>query len=186
MVLVRNFKIPVYLSGYNMFYKDKSWYVSLGKKNEGRINILPPYNGVTDHSLFCLSARTYFAPVEMKEYTQLNSHRHSLIEILCGLRIVFPYGFIWMHLNGMRQCIYMQQVTNWIDYNERFMLFRDFVEKKFDDVRCTSDSAIISRQSRLFYSVLHDVIEYKEEINKFITKYCVIVDGGVVYLKKGI
>lgn len=185
LLLVRDFKIPVYLSGYNMFYKDKLWYVSLGKKNDGRINILPPYNGVTDHSIFYLSSRTYFAPVEMKEYAGLNSHKRSVIEVLCGVKVAFPYGFIWMHLNGMRQCIYEQQVTNWVDYRSRFMLFHDFVETKFKDVKCTIDSTIISRQSRLLYSVLHDVIEY-EGIEKKVIKYYITTSGGMVYLKKEI
>lgn len=185
LLLVRDFKIPVYLSGYNMFCKDKLWYVSLGKKNDGRINILPPYNGVTDHSIFCLSSHTYFAPIEIQEYARLNFHKRSVIEILCGLKVALPYGFMWMHLNGMRRNIYHQQIENFVDESNRFLLLGDFLEKKFDDVNCTSDQNILSPQSRLLYSVLHDGTEY-EKIERHVEEYYISIDCGLIYLKKKI
>lgn len=185
LLLVRNFKIPVYLSGYNMFYKDDLWYVSLGKKNDGKINILPPYNGVTDHSVFALSAHTYFAPIEMQEYARLNFHKRSVIEVLCGVNWAFPYGFMWMHLNGIRRNIYQQQMNNFMVHHDRFLLFNDFVEKKFKDVNCTLDLAILPLQSRLLYSALHDVSDYKK-IEKNVATYFVETVDEVTYLKKRI
>ena len=182
---VSNYKIPIFLSGYNMFYHNKSWYVPLGKKNKETLNILPPYNGVTDHSIFRLSSKTYFVPIEMKEYTQLNSHRRSLIEVLCGVRFAFPYGFIWMHLNGMRRNIYIKQEENYIQNGDRYLLFNDFVKKKFCKIDCVLDTTILSQQNRLLYSVLHDVVDYKK-MEKFVEKYYMDIDNNLISLKKRI
>lgn len=181
--LVRNFKISVYLSGYNMFYKDKLWYVSLGKKNDRKINILPPYNGVTDHSIFSISDCTYFVPIEMEDYAKLNSHKHSVIEVLRGVGVAFPYGFMWMHLNGMRRNIYQQQVDNFAECNDRFLLFAGFAKKKFKDINCTSDLTILSQQNYLLYSALHDVFNH-EENEKYIKKYYIMNDDNMLYLKR--
>lgn len=170
MALVSNFKIPIFLSGYNVLYYNKDWFVSLGQKNEDALNILPPYNGVTDHLIFRLSSQTYFLPIEMKEYAQLNSHKYSLIEVLHGPKIAFPYGFIWIHLNGMRRNIYEKQVANLLRYPDRFVAFAVFTKMKSMEISYTLDPVIFPMQNRLLYSVLHDNVDSKvmqEYIRKF-------------------
>ena len=166
-----------------MLYYDSQWFVPLGKKNEGRINILPPYNGVTDHTIFKLSSHTFFAPIEVQDYARLNSHKHSLIEVFRGIRVVFPYGFMWMHLNGMRRSLYSQQLLNLNKDKEYFLLFEEFVNKKFQDISFTSDSIIWPQQSRLLYSVLHDVTDHVC-MTDFVKKYYMIVENDLLILKK--
>lgn len=183
MALVHNFKIPFFLSGYNVVYYNEDWYVSLGQKNEGALNILPPYNGITDHLIFRLSSQTYFLPIEMEEYAQLNSHKYSLIEVLHGPKIVFPYGFIWIHLNGMRRNIYRKQVANLLRYPNRFVVFDAFVRMKSKEISYTSDSIIFPLQNRLLYSVLHDNTDGKI-MREYIQKFSIDKTKPAFYLVK--
>lgn len=155
----------------------------MGQKNEGALNILPPYNGITDHLIFRLSSQTYFLPIEMEEYAQLNSHKYSLIEVLHGPKIVFPYGFIWIHLNGMRRNIYRKQVANLLRYPNRFVVFDAFVRMKSKEISYTSDSIIFPLQNRLLYSVLHDNTDGKI-MREYIQKFSIDKTKPAFYLVK--
>lgn len=181
--LINNHKISIYLSGYNVCWFDKKWYVPLGQLNEGSPNILPPYNGVTDHSIFRLTAETYFAPAEIKDYAQLNSHKYSLIETLRGLGIVMPYGFMWIHLNGMRKHIYNSQIANWEQHRSRYMAFEEFVKTKSTEILYSDDDIVFPRQNRLLYSLLHDSCDCDDMI-RHIEKYSLTTDDSSFYLKK--
>lgn len=181
--LINNYKISIYLSGYNVSWFEKKWYVPLGQFNENTPNILSPYNGVTDHTIFRLTSETYFAPAEIKEYAQLNSHKYSLIETLRGLPIAVPYGFMWFHLNGVRRKMYDCQIANWERYRGRYMEFEEFVKTKSNNIPYSEDAIIFPRQNRLLYSLLHDSSDGSEMI-RHIGKYQMDIDKSSFYLKK--
>lgn len=168
--LIQNFKVPVFLSGFNVFYYDGKWYSTLGERIEGSINILSPFNGVTDHTLFRMNSKTYFVPIEMEHYSNLNSHKHSVIELFKGVRIAFPFGFMWIHLNPMRKNIYKKQVDNFLNHRRRFMAFDDFVKSDFKNIRCTNDGVILDQQSRRMYALLFDSMGIVEPITRLALK----------------
>ncbi len=181
--LINNYKISIYLSGYNVSWFEKKWYVPLGQLNEKTPNILCPYNGVTDHTIFRLTSETYFTPAEIKEYAQLNSHKYSLIETLCGLPIAVPYGFIWIHLNGVRRHIYDYQISNWELYRNRYMSFGEFIKTKSKNIPYSEDAIIFPKQNRLLYSLLHDSSD-SSGMNRHIEKYHMATEHSSFYLKK--
>lgn len=172
--LAQNFKVPVFFSGFNVFNYEGIWYSTLGERVENSINILPPFNGVTDHTLFRLTSKTYFSPVEMESYSKLNSHKYSVIEILKGVRIAFPFGFIWIHLNPMRKNLYEKQVRNFGNYSQRFMPFNKFIQRDFASIKCTDDNSILNASVRRLYKVLYDSKNNNEKIIQFIYKYVLI------------
>ena len=182
--LIQNFKIPVFLSGFNVFYYKRQWYSTLGERIEGNINILSPFNGVTDHTLFRVSPKTYFVPIEMEHYSKLNSHKHSVIEVFKGVRIAFPFGFIWIHLNPMRKNIYEKQVSNFLNHRQRFMSFNVFMrENGFNFIKCTNDCLILSQQLRRMYALLYDTKRNIESIIQFVSKYVLVVHDNDFFVR---
>ena len=169
--LIQNFKMPVFLSGFNVFNYEGIWYSTLGERIRNNINVLPPFNGVTDHTLFRLTSKTYFTPIEMEGYTKLNSHKHSVIEVFRGVRIAFPFGFMWIHLNPMRKNLYEKQMQNFENYRKRFMPFYEFMRSDFKSIRCTNDRNILSYPLRRMYEVLYDSKENSDVIIMFVSKY---------------
>lgn len=171
--LITIFKMPVFFSGYNVFYKDGLWYSTLGKKRDNNINILPPFNGLTDHTLFTLSRKTFFKPFEQREYTLLNSYGFAVIEKFQGVRFAFPVGFMWIHLNSCRKRIIAKQFRNFEESQESFMLFQNFLNLSFSEVNCTNDKLILQDQSRRLYHYLHDSTSkhMRFELVRFISNY---------------
>ena len=171
--LITNYKIPVFLSGYNLLYNNGVWYSSLGKFIPDSVNVLPPYNGVSDHMIFRITEKTYFIPFEQSQYTQLNSYKYSVIELFKGVRFSFPYGFMWFHLNACRKRIYEHQVVNLKKNREAFIPIGKFLDTPFNQLNCTDDMRILPRQSRCLYRYLHDsnIREDGEYIVNFISQY---------------
>ncbi|MEG2341034.1 MAG: hypothetical protein RSA53_09480 [Odoribacter sp.] len=97
--------------------------------------------------------------------------------------MALPYGFMWMHLNGMRRNLYPQQLENFVHSNDRFLELSDFIKKKFKEVNCISDTTILPEQSRLLYFILHDATD-GEMIKEFAPKYSLMADNKSIYLKK--
>lgn len=182
--LITNFKTPVFISGYNVIVKDDKFYSSLGKYNKKGLNILPPYNGVTDHTIFRLTSKTYFSPYEDKKYGCLNSQNFTLIETLNGLRTVFPFGFMWIHLNGMRRNIVQSQMVNFKQYTACYLYINDFIKTKFEKLNVSKDEVIFQRQNRLMYSVFHNAsLNENLKIIDFVDNYY-ITKGDMFYLKQ--
>ncbi|MBV3207368.1 hypothetical protein, partial [Bacteroides thetaiotaomicron] len=73
----------------------------------------------------------------------------------------------------------------YIQNGDRYLLFNDFVKKKFCKIDCVLDTTILSQQNRLLYSVLHDVVDYKK-MEKFVEKYYMDIDNNLISLKKRI
>ena len=180
-----NHKIPIFLSGYNLLYCDGGWHSSLGKFIHSNVNVLPPYNGVSDHMIFRVTEKTYFTPFEQSQYAELNSYKYSVIELFKGVRLAFPYGFMWFHLNACRKRIYEQQLVNYRKNGEAFISINKFLNIPFANLNCTDDIKILSRQSRCLYQYLHDASSHEEHdyIIGFISQYY-IDQRNFVLLKK--
>ena len=148
------------------------------------LNILPPYNGVTDHTIFRLTSKTYFSPYEDKMYGCLNSQSFTLIETLNGLKTVLPFGFMWIHLNGMRRNIVQSQMVNFKQYTAYYLYIEDFIKTKFEKLNVSKDEVIFQRQNRLMYSVFHNAsLNENLEIIDFVDNYY-ITKGDMFYLKQ--
>lgn len=175
--LVRNFKIPVSLSGINLVFKDGGRFVTLGKMTGG-LNILSPYNGIGDHPVFRVTEKTYFVPFECGEYNTLTSQNHSIIEFLQGIGRKFPVGFTWVHLNGNRCGIYARQLRNFADSPEAFMALDDFVEARFDSFGSRIPEALLAKNFRKTFRILHDGDIGKIPVSE-IDKLCFDPESGL-------
>lgn len=154
--LIANYKIQVELSGVNLFFQEKQWYVTLGQTNPNGLNVLPPYNGVGDHVVFRKTSDTFFKPMESATYAAFNSHRRSFIEIFVGVRYPFPYGIVWMHLNAMRKTVYRQQEENFIHSPWSFLSIEQFAKLPFDKIDYVKNPILFSERSQHFFRILHN------------------------------
>lgn len=173
--LVAKYKMPIFFSGINMIYIENKWVTPLGKKMSSGINILPPYNGLTDHPVFPVSEKIYFEPIEMESYNKLNAFSYTIIEQFVGLKRCLPYGFMWVHLNASRKSIIDKVTQSYTLNSERFCPSNLFIKTKSKELSVTTDVDILSLQNRKFYSFLHDVMD-TSYFEKYIKKYS-IEDG---------
>lgn len=173
--LVAKYKIPIFFSGINMIYLKNEWFTPLGQKLSSGINILPPYNGLTDHPVFPVSEKIYFEPIEMESYNKLNAFSYTIIEQFVGLKRCLPYGFMWVHLNASRKSIIDKVTQSYTLNSDRFCPSNLFIKTKSKELSVTTDVDILSIQNRKFYSFLHDVMD-TSYFAKYIKKYS-IEDG---------
>lgn len=151
--LIKTFKIPISLSGINLFYQN-GWYVTLGKISES-LNILIPYNGVGDTIIFKVSSKTRFVPIEMEAYNKLTGTKYSIIERLVGLKPALSYGFTWFHLNAMRRNYYSKQLHNFEIFNEAFISLAEFIKTDFSIIRKHIPDNLFSYRLNNLFSILH-------------------------------
>lgn len=122
---------PVSLSGVDV-YKDDSWYVTLGLKNE-IINILPPYNGVGDHLIFKVGPDTYYRRDDCEFYNSLRSDNYSLIErFVYNQGNIFNIGTCWYHINSLRNNVKSRVKLAKDKYPYAFIPIDDFVKMNFN------------------------------------------------------
>lgn len=171
--LISIFKLPVFFSGYNVFFDNGVWYSTLGKNVDNNVNILSPFNGLLDHTLFRLSDKTYFEPYEQTEYSLLNSYNYAVIEAFKGVKWALPMGFMWIHLNSIRKNTIENQKFNFITFPNAYMDFNKFLNTPFRRINCTNDDLILQKQIKRFYSILHDSTSQftRIYISKFVSNY---------------
>lgn len=161
--------ISMSLSGINTIYNN-GWYVSIGKCIENGVNILSPYNGVGDHPIFKVTPKVKFVPYSCEEYNKLISSKFSLIESLIGVGRSFPYGFMWIHLNGMRKEIYKSQIEYMVKYPQCFIPIETFVRKDFQSFGFQIPESMLNNKNRHTFNILHDGDAYKVPI-KFVNTF---------------
>ncbi len=123
---IKDAKPTVSLSGLNISLRDEVKFVSLGKRIDGGINILPPYNGEGDHLIFKVKSQTYYIPFYDRQYNALNKKQHSIIEAFTGVKTFFPVGVYWFHLNSSRADILPKTLENIDNYPDSFMTINSF------------------------------------------------------------
>lgn len=176
--LVAKYKIGVFLSGINMIYIGDKWVTPLGHKMDSGVNILPPYNGLTDHPIFPVSEKIYFEPIEMESYNKLNAFSHTIIEQFVGLKRCLPYGFMWVHLNACRKSIINQITSYYAVDSDRFTLSNTFIKTKSSELSITTNTDILSAQNKRLYSFLQDSMDtlfFEEYITKYSIKNGVLI-----------
>lgn len=154
LVLIKYFKIPVSLSGLNVFFKDE-WYITMGGIND-QLNILPPYNGVGDHIIFKISKRTRYIPDIQPSYCLMTSTKYSIIEKFVGISTALPFGFLWFHLNSMRVKIYDRQLNNFKTYPSKFINFKAFQERDYKDIVTKIPKILFSNRLKRLFNILHN------------------------------
>ncbi len=106
LFFIEKFKVPVSLSGVNLFLSKTSSaniYIPLGKPAKRNTTRVPlPLNGIGDTAIFKLSSETYFVPYESSEYNLLTARRHSIIERLVNVGRLLPVGVCWAHFSANR------------------------------------------------------------------------------------
>lgn len=109
-------KVPVSLSGINVFRIGNRWTTGLGVAEAP--GLFPPFNGVRDHFFFRLSEHTYFekwtAPSAVPGYRRLIEMMRYPGEILDG-------GFYWFHLKPAMQAQREQSRKMYARYPGRFV-----------------------------------------------------------------
>jgi glycosyltransferase involved in cell wall biosynthesis len=141
-------------SGLNVF-KDKSWCVSLGLRND-TINILPPFNGENDHLLFKVSDKTYYRKFDMEYYNLISNSSYSLIEEFVHPYKPMPMGFCWFHMNAMRDRYKGQISSVKSAFPTSFEPIDDFLELDYREVENRSDKQIHSLYQRVMFSYVYN------------------------------
>ena len=121
LLLIQWKKIPVSLSGVNLVIDKNDILIPLGRCNSDGINILPPFNGVGDTSLFQLTSHTYFVPWEPISDSRKARKKHLIIERLENVRNLLPVGVCWAHFNAIRKNVRKQQEWNIQNYPNYFL-----------------------------------------------------------------
>lgn len=153
--LIRRNKVHISLSGVNVFLYQANSFVSLGKYLDHGMNILPPYNGMGDHSVFRLSSQTYFAPFDSKHYNRLNGRKYSIIEKLSGVHNLFPVGICWIHLNANRKSYVQQSMSNFIQNQDSYLPIETFARTSFTKINNKVENIFFSKKNKIIFSFLH-------------------------------
>lgn len=125
-------KPNISLYGLNVFLREESIYISLGRNIPNGLNILGPYNGGGDHPIFKMTNKTFFVPYIDKAYNKLNGISQSVIERLVGVSPLFIGGICWIHLNAYRLKNREYTALNLLKFPNSFIkleLIRDFFTK---------------------------------------------------------
>ena len=151
--IIKWFKIPISLSGINVFYQTY-WYVTAGDINE-ELNILPPYNGLGDHIVFKITKRSKYKPIVKPNYNIMTSSKYSIIEQFYGVSKALPFGLMWFHMNGMRIKIFNKQVNNFTYKPQKFIPFKNFKDTKFSELASQIPTQMISKRIINLFNLLH-------------------------------
>lgn len=153
--MITNHNSQVSLSGLNLVFVNRRWYVTKGKCTN-IINILPPYNGTGDHLIFKATKDTYYEPLDSEEYNIQRSDRYSLIEQFVGDNYPIPIGTFWFHLNTMRPQTLSKLVQVYKDYPDCFIDIEQFVNLDYyNDLDRQIDDKIASTNVRALFQFLH-------------------------------
>lgn len=168
--LIVKYKLSISLSGINVWFYKNELYIPLGKHIKESIDILPPYNGVGDTSVFELTNKTYFIPFDSVLYNKMNNRNYSIIEKLIGVRNMIPVGVCWIHLNANRKNIIKQQISNFENYNNCYDRINIFVKNKFEYYNSKIDNKVFNRRNKIIFSFLHygisnRMLEYFESLS---------------------
>lgn len=142
-------------SGVNLVKTD-DWYVPLGKITP-EINILPPFNGETDHLLFKVDKeRTHYRKFMMNYYNLLSNSSFSLIE-----EFVHPYkimfvGFCWYHMNALRPAYAPKYLTAVRKYPTAFLPLSDLPTVELNTIEKSSEKTVFSLYQRLLFSYIFE------------------------------
>ena len=136
-VLIQRYKIPVSLSGTNLYIaplplnenSKSNIYITLGKFFEKSRAILTPFNGIGDHPIFRLSSDTYFVPFECADYDKVSGQRYSVIEKLSSVRNMLPVGVCWAHFSSNRLQNASDQENKFKMFPDYFLNLRDLISK---------------------------------------------------------
>ena len=100
LFFIEKFKIPVSLSGVNLFLPKESnyskIYIPLGNSHKN-VSIPLPFNGIGDTAIFKLTSRTHFVPVKS------SVRQNSIIERLQNVGSLLPVGVCWAHFSANRE-----------------------------------------------------------------------------------
>ena len=152
-------------SGINLIKSD-SWYVPLGRITP-EINILPPFNGETDHLLFKVdNARTHYRKFTMNYYNVLCNSSYSLIE-----EFVHPYktmfvGFCWYHMNALRPAYSPRYDIAVNKYPKAFLPLSELPTTKFRTIEKVADKRVFTLFQRLLFSYIFETD--KNSLTKYI------------------
>lgn len=171
--MISNHNFQVSLSGLNMVFVNKKWYVTIGKCTD-IINILPPYNGTGDHLIFKATKNTYYKPFDSEDYNIQRSDRYSLIEQFVGDNYPIPVGTFWFHLNTMRPQALSKLEQVFKDNPSSFIDVEKFVNLDYyNDLDKQVDKKIASTNVRALFQFLHitegsdDIVKNINQIKKF-------------------
>lgn len=144
---IKNDKIISSFSGINLFYY-KELYVPMGKFDDG---IQPPTNGSGDHIFFMPNSHDKYVPWPQKEY-------HRVIEVFSpSSRMYFGGGFLWLHLNAMRDSIYERNI---VKYKNHTLKINQFLSQDFFDLKRKYDFKI----SRHMLPIIFQAISVDKEL----------------------
>lgn len=173
---IQLFKISISLSGINLVHDTNKWLVPLGRIT-GKLNILPPYNGVGDHLIFKVTEDTYFVPYDCVEYNKLTSNNYTFIERLVGVKRSFPYGFIWWHFNGIRRNIYYEQQNNISRFNNSFLDIDKFTNVKFNEISDQISKDLLHPSTHALFEVYHNTFANEKELSNLKNLKYNLLDG---------
>lgn len=152
--LAAKFKIPLSLSGINIFLINEEQYIPLGVSSSS-YTLLPPFNGVGDHLIFTVKRDTYFKIYDCPEYNSLINTKHTIIEKLIGCRFHLKYGFMWYHLNLNRNSCKDQIKEIFYKHNNWFIKMESLRAHSFVDIMNQIPSSIMSEPQKKFFQFIH-------------------------------
>lgn len=152
-------------SGVNLV-KTEKWYVPLGKITP-EINILPPFNGETDHLLFKVDKeKTYYRKFMMSYYNLLSNSSYSLIE-----EFVHPYkvmfaGFCWYHMNALRPAYAPKYQMAIKKHPMSFLPLSELPTTRLNSIEKATDNRVFTLFQRLLFSYIFESDKYNLENHK--------------------
>lgn len=127
--MIIRYKVPVSMSGINLFRKDREWMVGLGQEHPEPDckEILPPFNGVRDTFFFEVSADRIFRYVtETKP-----DGRHRGLEVMRCPNEILDAGFCWFHLRALMKEHEEGYRQSYRKHPERFIPLGTFVKLSY-------------------------------------------------------
>jgi hypothetical protein len=131
--MIIRYKVPVSMSGINLFRKDREWMVGLGQEHPepDSKEILPPFNGVRDTFFFEVSADRIFRYVtETKP-----DGRHRGVEVMRCPNEILDVGFCWFHLRALMKEHEEGYRQSYRKHPERFIPLGTFVKLSYRNLQ---------------------------------------------------
>ena len=131
--MIIRYKVPVSMSGINLFRKDREWMVGLGQEHPepDSKEILPPFNGVRDTFFFEVSEDRIFR--YMTE-TKLDG-RHRGVEVMRCPNEILDVGFCWFHLRALMKEHEEGYRQSYRKHPERFIPLGTFVKLSYRNLQ---------------------------------------------------
>lgn len=131
--MIIRYKVPVSMSGINLFRKDREWMVGLGQEHPepDSKEILPPFNGVRDTFFFEVSAdRIFRYMTETKP-----DGRHRGVEVMRCPNEILDVGFCWFHLRALMKEHEEGYRQSYRKHPERFIPLGTFVKLSYRNLQ---------------------------------------------------